>query len=239
MLFYFTERARTPDLMDLHESDISLIPPTLYQLARINFWISGIRGVIKKHIINSACKENLKTITIAELGCGGCDVSRWLVTYGKRIGLDIQVYGIDHDERICEIAKEQCKLYPEIKIINGSALDLSVLPSQVDYIFANHMAHHIDNEYMTDLLVQMGSYSKRGFLINDLVRSKGAFVAFFVFARLMFRSGFTVHDGLNSIRRGFTQEELMNFWNSTNLDGHADIYYHGFGHIAFWAPKKC
>lgn len=77
-----------------------------------------------------------------------------------------------------------------------------------DYVFCNHVLHHIPPPAIAAALRSLRRAAKRRLLVNDLERSVAAYAAFSVLARVAFHDSFVRDDGRLSIRKGFRVSEL-------------------------------
>jgi hypothetical protein len=87
------------------------------------------------------------------------------------------------------------------------AFDLGALGS-VDYLFANHFLHHLSHGDAVRIVSLAARTVRRVAVFSDLRRSRFSYYAFRVVGRLLFHRSFAVCDGLISIRKGFTEDEL-------------------------------
>jgi 2-polyprenyl-3-methyl-5-hydroxy-6-metoxy-1,4-benzoquinol methylase len=169
---------------------------------------SGIRGLCKQFILDDLLRRAATEVTIADLGCGGADLGRWLVRSCGALGCRAQVYCIDFDPAVCEAASRACAGYGSMEIICKNAFYLADLPGRVDYVVSNHFLHHLRFDEIQDLLVLASAKARHNVLMVDLLRSRRALLAFYLLSGVVFREGYTAHDGLVSIARGFSLKEL-------------------------------
>ncbi|MGZ8450315.1 MAG: methyltransferase domain-containing protein, partial [Candidatus Deferrimicrobiaceae bacterium] len=125
-------------------------------------------------------------------------------------GLKLSITALDNDPRILPVAYRAVREYPEIRIVEGNALDFGKRGS-FDFIFSNHFLHHLDWDEIKIFLRQVLAQARIAFVINDLKRSRWAYLGCTVFLVLGSRRSFAYHDGRLSIRRGFLPEELRDF----------------------------
>ena len=115
-------------------------------------------------------------------------------------------FAIEHDPRVLRYARQANRNYPEIELRDADVLDARNLTG-TDYVFANHLLHHLSNEQCRTLLRVLDRAAPRAYLLSDLLRSKTAYQWYAGFAPFLFRQSFVVPDGLASIRRAFTVAE--------------------------------
>ena len=89
-----------------------------------------------------------------------------------------------------------------------------------DFVISNHVLHHLTKSDITDFMEIASQLATYKVLFNDLRRSDVGFVLFWIISRF-FRNSFVRIDGLISIQRSFSREELQNLsptnWNIATL----------------------
>ena len=202
------ERAQEQELMDLPDSSGKKLFNTLRQFSFSNFWLSRARRLLTRIVLADMRREPARPYTLLDLGAGSCDLPRWLLRICEKQGLKIRITCLELDPRTAAYAREKCRPFPAIEVLEGSALSLASFPAY-DYIFANHFLHHLPSEQIPSLLDQVARKTRRRFLLNDIRRSRWAYLGFTFFAGLWARNSFTFYDGRLSIRKGFTPGEMQ------------------------------
>lgn len=212
MKFWFPDlRQRTyeSELMDDPACDPVKLRRTIQQFRVLNRLFTGTRRVIKKNFLPHIRREPHRTFTLLDLGAGGCDLDRWLVDLCRRQGWKIQITALDADPRIVAMAREMNRDYPEITVVQGSALDLDTL-GPFDFIFTNHMMHHLSFPDIQTIFRKALTSVRRSLALNDIRRSNWAYLGYSIFTGLFLHGSFTFFDGRLSIRRGFKVGEFQN-----------------------------
>jgi 2-polyprenyl-3-methyl-5-hydroxy-6-metoxy-1,4-benzoquinol methylase len=225
-------RSDCHEILDDHTSDHALIAPTLHNLERINVLLSGIRALCRSTLFRDAQKNGVRSLSIADLGCGGGDLAHWLHSQCAKRGIQPRIIGIDHDPRIAAIAQTRCAHSPSISIINGDATDPDLLAGDFDWIVSNHFLHHLESGAVARVLNNAALKARRGVIMNDLARSRWSLVAFSMLCSTLRPSGHTANDGLVSILRSFTWSELHHAFTSAGIDDRARIVRTGISHLA-------
>jgi SAM-dependent methyltransferase len=144
---------------------------------------------------------------VVDLGTGGGDIPRWLVREARRAGLRLTVRAIERDARAARFAREMCASFPEITVVEADACDPASWGGP-DYAFAQHFLHHLPDDACRRLLADLTRETSRGFVVSDLRRSRLAHALYRVATLPVRKGSFIASDGLLSIQRGFTVEEL-------------------------------
>jgi 2-polyprenyl-3-methyl-5-hydroxy-6-metoxy-1,4-benzoquinol methylase len=194
--------------MDLPDSDPRRLERTLAQMAWINRFLTGARGLLERTILEDI-RRRPGPCTLLDVGCGGADLALWLV----RRAPCLRVTCLDHDPRVARYAARRCAGAGRIEVRLGSASELEALGG-FDYVFANHFLHHQEEERLAPLVGAMLACARRLLVITDLLRDRASYLWYSLLAGLFLHGSFAVADGRLSIRRGFLPEEL-----AARLDG--------------------
>lgn len=203
-----SERVYLPELMDDPNCDPKKLVRSYQQLGLINFAISRMRALLSRHILAEIAHRQ-QPAHVVEVGCGGGDVLLWLAKRARRQRLRVALTGIDTDTRALGLARQRLASYPEVAILALPLQRLGELPQPADYLFCNHVLHHIPPNEVSHALKLMRDCSRIRLLVNDLHRTYFSYVSYSVLAAALFHRSFTFHDGRLSIRKGFAPEELQ------------------------------
>ena len=165
-----------------------------------NITISAVNNIIRDYPD--------RELTLLDVGCGGGAMLRTLARYGRKNDYKMRLIGIDLSEQALAIAREQSKEYSEISYINQDILSLREGDFDCDILLCTLTMHHFHNEEIALFLKKFRVIANIAVVINDLQRSRWAHGFFKVFSAIFIRSEIAKHDGLVSIRSGFTLKEL-------------------------------
>lgn len=211
-----SSRHLVPEWMDDPQLDPTLHRQALAGLRRIHRW-SGTASVIAKTIVELASHHGLREIHILDVGCGGGDVTSEVAYHvAKKIpcsvtGWDISPTAVETASRHCEPtakrSKGRCRLHFEVRDIfamPGSEEDKAAF----DFAFCSLFLHHFENAQAVSLVQRMMQWSRRGVIIDDLLRSRFGFFLAVVGCRLLSRSKVVHFDGPQSVRAAITVSEM-------------------------------
>lgn len=193
--------------MDRPDADEAVLLRTVRQFRMINLLFSRSRAVLNRYLVRPEANRNRPRVTVLDIGAGGCDIAAWLARRLKSQGKRVEVICLDSDPRIARMARRRYRNLRELTIVTGTIEDLPP-DFRVDYAFSNHTLHHMPDDYITTLLAWLCTHVRRGFLMNDLLRSRVSHLMFSLAAGLLFHDTFSYTDGRRSIRRGFRPHEL-------------------------------
>jgi 2-polyprenyl-3-methyl-5-hydroxy-6-metoxy-1,4-benzoquinol methylase len=203
----FSRRATEPELMDLPDADPVRLLRTVAQFRLINRLFSASGTLLERHVIGEARRRGLAGFSFLDIGAGGCDLPIRLVRRCRRLKLAAAVTCIDHDRRIIAHAEQVCRPFPEIRILARRVEDLAELGT-FDFVFANNFLHHLPDAAIAPVLAAIARSARIGFLINDIHRSRAAWLGYSIFAGLFLHRSFAFFDGRLSVRKGFRPAEL-------------------------------
>ncbi|MFI5338888.1 MAG: methyltransferase domain-containing protein [Candidatus Methylomirabilales bacterium] len=195
------------ELMELPDADPGELAQTLDDLAWINRRLGGMR-LIHAHLA-SFLDDHAGPIRILDVGTGYADVPRAIARWGRRIGLPVEIEGVDHHDGILALARHASATYPEIRIRQGDAMALPYPGGSFDIVLASLVLHHMEGEEQVWLLRELYRVARRAVLVNDLRRGYWPFVVTWAALHVVSRSRLTHHDGPLSVRRGFLPTELL------------------------------
>jgi len=202
-----SNRAEVVEEMDRLDSRQDRLDRTLLPFPLVNRIFSRYRSLLTCSVLKDMAKDSSRNYRLADLGAGACDIARWLIRRCRARGLRLTICAVEHDPRVARHARAANASYPEIQVVEADVWKGEVWKG-ADYVFANHLLHHLSNEECIDLIRQIDRAGPRQYLLSDLMRSAWAYHGFGLTASALFRNSFVVPDGLASIRRGFTLPEV-------------------------------
>jgi 2-polyprenyl-3-methyl-5-hydroxy-6-metoxy-1,4-benzoquinol methylase len=206
-----------PELMDDTTGPEDELFRTLGQFRTVNRLFSRIRTLVKRYLVPHMAKQGNREIVCADIGAGGGDFAIWFTKFCRGRGIRVKMLCIDHDPRVVRYAQRKCRGHDDIVIYKASAFSVDTINGPIDYILSNHFLHHIGTDEIPDLLKKMHDTARCGFFINDLARSRAAYMGFTLFCRVFFRSRMSCHDGRLSIRKGFLKNEMAGLVDAASL----------------------
>ena len=214
-------RTEIPEIMD----DLSLDGPeliaTLDEIELINKRLGGhaiIKNGIKK-LVKDTPKERI--LTIADIGCGNGGTLRMLDKYAKRHELNFSLTGIDANPHTIAYAQELSKNYTNIEYKCLNILEPTFQQETYDIILCTLTLHHFQEDQIFSLMNDFDRKTSTGVIINDLHRSKIAYILFRLVSWVFRLNPMAKEDGLASILRGFKKHELMRYAQELNFKNYS------------------
>lgn len=201
------KRMSVPELMDDPDSDQQLLTNTLEQFRLINRFLTPVRRLLKRHVFKRMMQEPEREYHLVDLGAGGCETAAWLLRQANRRGLRLRITACDHDDRVVQYAREKYGNTPHLTIRQCSVLEIDNL-QPIDFVYANHLLHHLSDTNIQALLGSLSQLDQAKVIICDVYRSRTVYAGFYLISSVLFHNSFSRYDGLLSIRKGFTKDEL-------------------------------
>lgn len=212
--YYFPDLSKRntsdKEQLELADVDMDRLGRTIRQFKIINYLFSGSRRLVREHFFRVMSQNPEPEYTLLDVGAGGCDTAIWAACEARRRGLKLRITALDNDKNSLSIAYQAIRNYPEISIVEGDARELNHLGA-FDFVFSNHLLHHLDWDEIRAFLDSILPRTRIAFLMNDLKRSRWAYLGFTLFSILLTRGSYHFNDGRLSIRRAFLPEELRSF----------------------------
>jgi 2-polyprenyl-3-methyl-5-hydroxy-6-metoxy-1,4-benzoquinol methylase len=216
--------------MDDLRSNNEMLIRTLRQFEMINRLLAGRDRLLREIILKDARRKKLTDITIMDLGAGGGDWTAHCLDICNKSGISVRATCVDYDPRVASFLSKRFMNNTQVEIICSDALNPSLWQKKTDFLFANHLLHHLPDTSIVELMKLSLKTVKQRFFFVDVRRSAVNYMLFWIFASI-FTGSFTRNDGLVSIKRSFTQQELSKYIESAGLTGNVDIFRAGLGHL--------
>ena len=190
--------------MDLPDCDPVRLERTYRQFGLVNGALSGWRRLYRREIRPLLSAES--ATTLLDVGSGGGDLAVRLSRWAAKDRVRLHVTGIDPDGRAHAFAAGRPPL-AGVDFRQAHTTGLLREGLSFDVVISNHVLHHLQPAGLQQFLADSEALARTKVLHNDLRRSPAAY-ALFAVAALPFRGSFIREDGLTSIRRSYTPQEL-------------------------------
>jgi len=200
---------RDPELvekMDLPDCEPERLNRTYRQFALLNPLISGWNYLYRQFISPLRPTDN-QPLTILDVGCGGGDICLNIARLAHRDNLPTVITGIDPDPRAIAFTKT-IDLPRSVEFRQATTRELLHNGETFHVVLSNHLLHHLQPDELSGLCKECEELATRLVLFNDIRRSRTGYIAFSLFAPLLFRRSYIAPDGRISIRRSFRRDEL-------------------------------
>lgn len=202
----FKFRKVVPEIIDDFNWSGNELQQTLHEIEWINKYLGGINTSVYP-ILHYIQKNLKKEITIADIGCGSGDLL-------KKIQVDcngikkITLIGVDANDHIIEFAKEKHFSNQEILFIHSDIITHPEKIPAANVYMLNLFLHHFEEKEINTIINNLLNAKPQLIVINDLHRSKLAYILFSLLCKIKNSSQATKNDGSLSICKGFNKIEL-------------------------------
>jgi 2-polyprenyl-3-methyl-5-hydroxy-6-metoxy-1,4-benzoquinol methylase len=195
-----------PENLDRSDSDRVKVKNTYVQFKVINPIFARWRHIYK-HLLKPLLEESPATNTILDIGFGGGDILLRLAGWAQRDGFQIQATGIDKNPEAMGVVRER-KWPANFEFFEKSTDQLIEENRKFDFVISNHLLHHFNDRETLKLFDQAEMLAVKRVIFSDIIRSAAGYYLFALGTSPFFHHSYVVSDGLISIRRSFTVEEM-------------------------------
>lgn len=201
-----TRAADLREIMDDPDCDPERLRRTLERFTLVNRLVAAW-GTVYRTRVRPALAATPGPVRLLDIGCGGGDVLRGLVSRARADGFDVSGVGIDPDDRSLAVARAAPPLRGvEYRLIDSTRLADS--DERFDVVLSSHVMHHLTPAELRTVLEDSERLATRLALHSDIARSRLAYAAYAVGITPLAPGSFLRTDGLRSIRRSWTRDEL-------------------------------
>jgi SAM-dependent methyltransferase len=174
---------------------------TVDDLARINSLLGG-RRLLRAEIDRLPSPPR----SVLDVACGGADMPTYLLDVLNARGVRATCVALDRSQKILSAAAERLGGRSDVRLLAGDATALPFADRSFDLATMNLALHHFEPEQAVMVLREMARVA-RSVIVNDLRRSRLAWMLARVAFPLFTRNRFILHDGPISALRAYTPAE--------------------------------
>lgn len=208
-------RSQEKEIIDLGPNHYSReeYEDCLVKLDQIGKWLGGDSATFA-----SLKKMNPYPDSILDVGCGGGLFTIKLASFFSKA----KIAGIDLNSLAIQFAKQQLlRIHPPLKNIEFECTKeekLQQTSRSYDAVIATLVCHHLSDQEFIDFISSACKIAKKRVIINDLHRHPFAHFLFRIVSPVFFRNRLVQHDGLISIKRAFTYDELVQLLKKAGIN---------------------
>jgi ubiquinone/menaquinone biosynthesis C-methylase UbiE len=220
------KRVVIPELLDTDSGTPAEVAASLADLRGINRRFGGIETT-ETMVEGVARQINATSLSLLEVAAGSGYVPATVQQHLGHRGLQLDVTLLD---------RAASHLGNGNPAVVGDALTLPFRDASFDLLSCTLFAHHLSPEEFVQFAGEALRVCRIALLINDLVRHP-LHLALVYAAVPLFRSRLTRHDGLASVRRAYTPEEIKAFLTQTRV-ARVEIHRHYLYRMGVIAWKR-
>ena len=198
--------AALPERMDA-ETAYEAFRDTVASLASVNRMTMGYRPLAR--FLARYADERGPPLRVLDVGSGYGDGVRYAARALARAGRTAEVVGVDLNPHAARAAEAVTPAYDGVTVryVTADVFDHVETAAPYDLVVSALFTHHLEDDAVVRFLAWMDRTATRGWLINDLYRSKLAAGGFGALATLLRRHPHVRHDGPVSFARSFRRED--------------------------------
>lgn len=201
MPFLTPRRRFGTELLDAPGANEALTIRTVDDIARSNVLFGGTRAALAE--LRLLFPALAPAATLLDVGTGGGDVPRCAQRAAVRAGVSLATIGLDRDVALARRARSRLS-----HAVCGDGAALPFRDRSVDIVLCSQTLHHFRGDAATALVRELTRVARIGVVVSDLRRSWLAVGGFWTASFPLRFHPVTRHDGVISVLRGYTPDEL-------------------------------
>jgi SAM-dependent methyltransferase len=200
-LAFTPKRRRGVEILDDPSVDPAIRARSLGDVARSNKLLGGLRAASATF---TEVLPSLRTDAIVlDVGTGSADIPERVREIGAANRRALSVIGVDEAFSLLVAARPRLDA-----VVCANALALPFRDHSVDVVMCSQILHHFDDATADRFLREMNRVARKTVIVSDLRRSWIAAAGFWLVSFPLRFHRVTRHDGLVSVLRGFTADDL-------------------------------
>jgi SAM-dependent methyltransferase len=197
------------ELLDGPLDDPAALVGNLRDLRRVNRWLGGVALTASAIEALAAHRTGL---SILDVGTGGADIPVALLASAGRRARSLHIVGIDSRPEVLAAAALADRAVVDadgLTLQVGDGRSLPYADDSFDIVHSSMVLHHLDGDDGVALLREMARVGRLGIVLNDLDRSRLAWLGAWLLAHVFTRNRYTRHDAPLSVRRAYRVDEAL------------------------------
>jgi len=194
-------RIRGVEILDGRDVDPQVVTRSIADVVRANSLFGGLSSAIDE--LKDAFKDVPRKATLLDVGTGLGDIPCRAREVARQSGIDLTTVGLDSALELARASRPVLTL-----AVCGDALQLPFADHSVDIVMCSQVLHHFAGADALKLLREMDRVARVRVIVSDLRRSWIAAAGLWLASFPLRFHAVSRHDGVVSVMRGFTPEEL-------------------------------
>jgi 2-polyprenyl-3-methyl-5-hydroxy-6-metoxy-1,4-benzoquinol methylase len=195
-------RKRGVEILDTPDVDPEIVKRSLADVVRSNALFGGMSSAIDE--VEEALREVPPHATLLDVGTGLGDIPSRAREVARRREIELTTVGLDS-----ALALAQSNRAALTCSVCGDALRLPFADRSFDIVMCSQVLHHFEGADAVKLLREMNRAARVRVIVSDLRRSWLAAAGLWVASFPLRFHAVSRHDGVVSVMRGFTPDELL------------------------------
>ncbi len=221
----YPAKSLVPEYLDAPGQDPVEFEGLLAAVRRTNRWYGG-RRLALRFVEPFAAAIAHRPLTILDVATASGDIPAAIVRWARARDLGVRITALDINSTILSAARRTTIGLPEISLLRGNAMALPFPDRSVDLVICALALHHFSFDQAVAVLREIDRVARAGFVVNDILRSWGAYLGAIADTWVLSANRLARHDGPLSVRRSFTWPEFHALVRAAGLTG-VEILRHG------------
>jgi ubiquinone/menaquinone biosynthesis C-methylase UbiE len=228
-------RRRGVEYLDLPDVTPALARRSLRDVALANRLFGGARAVVRElaPALDAARGNGTRALTLLDVGTGLGDIPTRARAAAARRGVRLTTLGLEWSEALARAAGSAA-----LPTVRGDAMRLPVRDRAVDVAMCSQLLHHFERPAAVALVRELDRVARRRVIVSDLRRSWLAAAGIWLASWVLRFHPVSRHDGVVSVLRGFTSEELREIVRAATGRTPRVRWRAGFRVCASWNPME-
>jgi len=200
-------------------------------VTRSNRLLGGLRAAVREVLEILDSLPDRGAVTMLDIGAGLADIPAAVRSAARDRGITLTTVGVDEAFSLLGAASDRLDLP-----VCADALALPFRDGSIDVVICSQVLHHFDDAGAVALIREMNRVARHAAIVADLRRSWIAAAGFWLVSFPLRFHRVTRHDGVVSVLRGFTAEDLTRLVRAATGNTPRVRRRLGFRLIARWAP---
>lgn len=222
-------KRRGIEILDDPDVDPDVVTRSLADVVRSNSLFGGLSSAIDE--LKDAFKDVPRKATLLDVGTGLGDIPCRAREVARQNGIDLTTVGLDSALELARASRPVLTL-----AVCGDALRLPFADHSVDIVMCSQVLHHFAGADALKLLREMNRVARVRVIVSDLRRSWIAAAGLWLASFPLRFHAVSRHDGVVSVMRGFTPEELVDTVREAVARKPVVHRRRGFRVTTSWAP---
>lgn len=203
-------RAARLELLDRLDDDrlTSELSANLRDIRRANRHLGGASALLSRL---QPYLDDTQPVSLLDIATGSADIPIIIARLAARQHLPVSIVATD---LAGPVLSEACRQVDRsglktIQIERADALALPYRDAEFDLVTCSLALHHFDPRSAVTVLSEMHRVARRAVFVNDLERSRLAWIGAWLLAHGTTRNRLTRHDAPLSVQRAYTKEEIL------------------------------
>ena len=223
-------RRDLPEYLDTPGQDPQELWGLLQDIRRTNRRFGG-RRLIVDYLRQFLPALPARPLRLLDVATASADIPCAIASWAREASVAVSITALDMSADILAHAAHDTARFPEIALMRGDARALPFSDHAYDVVICGLAMHHFTFADGVRVLREIDRVARGAFVVNDVIRSWGAYAGAWLDTRLLSRNRLSRHDGPLSVLRSFTPGEFRAMAEAAGLR-HVTLHHHPMFRVA-------